>query len=129
LPFFITPAFLDMDPFFVWPSAGLFAGFLAAGVFLAGELDLAVELAELFDAALLVAAFFVGALGFLTPAPVLAVFFVVVFFAAAFFSLLTTAAAGVNLSGAPGSVPSRWRVTRLDVDFFGGDGFGGWGFG
>ena len=117
----MTPAFFDIDPFF----AGLFAGFLAAGVFLAAELDLTVELAELFDAVFFDVVSFFVALGFLTPAPVFPVFF-----AAAFFGLFTNVtASGMNLSGAPGRVPSLERVVRVNVDF-GGDAFGGnFGFG
>jgi hypothetical protein len=123
--FFVTPAFLDIESFF----AGLFVVSLVEGVFLLAELDLAVE-PELFAALFWTLPFFAVVLGFLTPAPVLAVFFAAVFLAAAFFGLFTVVTAlWMSLSGAPGNVPSRWRVTLPEVDFFGGDAFGGWGLG
>ena len=91
-----------------------------------GELDLAVE-PELFAILFWTVPFFAIVLGFLTPASVLAVFFAVVFLAAASFTAVT--ALWMSLSGAPGNVPSRWRVTLPEIDFFGGDAFGGWGLG
>jgi hypothetical protein len=119
---FVTPAFVVIAPFF----AGLFAVFFVAGVVFAGELDFVGGVADLFVVVFFVAAFFVGALDFLTPALVSAVVFVVFFFAAAFVgSLSTVAASSTSLSGAPGSVPSHWRVTRVDVDLLGDEGFGG----
>lgn len=123
--FFATPAFLDIKSFF----AELFAVSLVEGVFLLGELDLAVEL-ELFATLFWAVPFFVMVLGFLTPAPVLAVFFAAVFLTAAFSGLFTAVTAlWMSLSGAPGNVPSRWRVTLPKVNFFGGDAFGGWALG
>jgi hypothetical protein len=123
--FFVTPAFLDIGPFFT----GLFAISLTEGVFLLGELDLAIEL-ELFAALFWTVPSFAVDLGFSTAAPVLAVFFTGAFLAAAFFGLFTAATAlWMSLCGAPGNVPSRWRVTLPEVDFFGGDAFGWWGLG
>jgi hypothetical protein len=127
--FFVTPAFLDIKSFFAGLFVGLFAGSLVEGVFLLGELDLAVE-PELFAAVFRTIPFFAVVLGFLTPVPVLAVFFAAVFLAAAFFGFFTAVRAlWMSLSGAPGNVPSRWRVTLAEVNFFGGDAFGGWGLG
>jgi hypothetical protein len=122
--FFVTPAFLDIESFF----AGLFAVFLVEEVFLLAEVDLAIE-PELFAALFWTVPFFAVVWGFLlTPAPVLAGFFAAVFLAAAFFGLFTSVTAlWMSLSGTPGNVPSRWRVTLPEVDFLGGDAFGGWG--
>jgi hypothetical protein len=123
--FFTTPAFLDIESFF----AGLFTVSLVEGAFLLGELDLAVE-PELFATLFWTVPLFAIALGFLTPAPVLTVFFTAVFLAAAFFGSFTAVTAlWMSLSGAPGNVPSRWRVTLPEIDFFGGDAFGGRGLG
>jgi hypothetical protein len=123
--FFATPAFLDIESFF----AGLFTVSLVEGVFLLEELDLTVE-PELFATLFWTVPFFAIVLGFLTPAPVLTVFFAAVFLAAAFFGLFTAVTAlWMSLSGAPGNVPSRWRVTLPKIDFFSGDAFGGWGLG
>jgi hypothetical protein len=123
--FFATPAFLVIESFF----AGLFTVSLVEGVFLLGELDLAVE-PKLFVTLFWSVPFFAIVLGFLTPAPVLVVSFTVVFLAAVFFGLFTAVTApGTSLSGAPGNVPSRWRVTLPEIDFFSGDAFGAWGLG
>jgi hypothetical protein len=124
--FFATPAFLDTESFF----AGLFTVSLVEGVFLLGELDLAVEPEAFASILFWTVPFFAIVLGFLTPASVLAVFFAVVFLAAASFGSFTAVTAlWMSLSGAPGNVPSRWRVTLPEIDFFGGDAFGGWGLG
>jgi len=96
-----------------------------------GALDLAIE-PQLFAAVFWTVPFFAVVLGFLTPVPVLAVFFAAVFLVAAFFGFFTAVTAlWMSLSGAPGNVPSRWRVTLAEVNFFDGDAFAGWelGFG
>ena len=119
--YLVTPAFLDVEA----PFAGFFAVSLVEGVFLLGELDLAVE-SEFFTALFWTVPFFAVGLGFLTLAPVLAVSFAAVFLVAACFGLFTAVMAlWMSLSGALGNVPSRWRVALSEVDFFGGDAFGG----